>query len=101
MHLPACIFYPFVKWGGKIFGKFNIEETSPEEQVKNSRLPIIFIHGDKDHFVPYEMSEKNYRACTSECALEIFEGASHGASFLVDPERYFKVLKDFEKHYNW
>ena len=101
MHLPPSIFYPFVKWGGKIFGKFNIEETSPEEEVKKTRLPIIFIHGDKDDFVPCEMSEKNYRACASVCALEIFEGASHGAAFLVDPDRYIKVLADFEKNYNW
>lgn len=99
MHLPANVFYPFVKLGAIIFGGFNPEQTSAEQEVKNSKLPILFIHGDSDDFVPCYMSQKNYRACTSVKGLEIFEGAGHGMSYLVDSDRYVKILKDFEKHY--
>ena len=48
MKLPPAVFYPFEKIGAKIFGHFNLEETSPYESVQNSRVPTIFLHGDED-----------------------------------------------------
>lgn len=100
MHLPVWLFYPFVKMGAMIFGKFNPEETSPKQEVANSKLPILFIHGAADDFVPCEMSKINQRACTAISGLEVFENAGHGMSYLLDPDRYIRVLTDFEKHYN-
>ncbi len=99
MHLPPAVFYPFVRLGGLIFGGFDIEETSPEEEVKKSKLPIIFVHGDKDELVPYYMGKKNYDACTSVKELVTFKGAGHGASFLMDPDKYIQVLAEFQKNY--
>ncbi len=99
MHLPAWLFYPFVKLGGLIFGRFNIEETSPEQELNQSKLPVLLIHGDTDDFVPCEMSRVNEKACSTVCALHVFKGAGHGASYLIDPDRYVTVLKEFEKHY--
>lgn len=34
---------------------YNIKKASALEQVKNSKTPILFIHGDKDDFVPESM----------------------------------------------
>lgn len=99
MHLSVKVFYPFVKLGAKIFGKFDIDETSAEEEVSKSKLPIMLIHGDKDELVPCEMSLKNKASCSTSCQLEIFEGAGHGTSLLVDPEKYVRVLKEFETKY--
>lgn len=100
MHLPARIFYPFVKLGAKIFGKFNIEERTPLDAVKNTSLPIVFIHGDNDDFVPYEMSVKMYNACKNEKKLITAKGAGHGMAYLIDPDEYIRQLEEFEKaHY--
>lgn len=99
MHLPVRLFYPIIKLSAKMFGKFNIEETSAEKEVAKTTLPIMFIHGDNDDFVPCEMSEKNYQACNSKKRLEIFSGAGHGMAYLVDSDRYVKALSDFEKEY--
>ena len=52
MHLPADLLYPFVKLGARLYGRFNLEETSPIEAMKNCRIPIIFIHGETDDFMP-------------------------------------------------
>ena len=99
MHLPPSVCYPFVKLGAIIYGGFNPEETSAEEEVKKSKLPILLIHGDKDERVPCEMSEKIKKACSSKCELVIFEGAGHGTSLLVDKDKYIKSVQDFEKNY--
>ena len=99
MHLPVKMFYPIIKLSARMFGKFNIEETSAEKEVAKTTLPIIFLHGDSDDFVPCAMSEKNYQACASKKRLEIFSGAGHGMAYLVDSDRYIKALKDFENEY--
>lgn len=98
MKLPPNLFYPFVKLGAKIFGHFDLEETSPYEAVQNSKLPIIFIHGDKDSLVPCHMSEKLFNACTSIKKMVTIKNAEHGVSYLVDPELYIKELNDFFKY---
>ena len=95
MKLPANFFYPLVKLGAKIFGHFNLEETSPYESVQNSKVPIIFIHGDNDSFVPYYMSDNLYNVCSSKKKLVKISNADHGVSYLVDPDTYITELNNF------
>ena len=45
-----------------LYGGFRLEETSPLEAAKRCRLPVIFIHGEGDNFVPCDMSRENYNA---------------------------------------
>lgn len=96
MHLPADLFYPFVKLGARLFGHFDLEEISPEDAMKQCTLPIIFLHGDSDDFVPFEMSEESYNACESKYKkLVKIEGAGHGLAFPAAQERYVKEVADF------
>ena len=96
MHLPPDLCYPFVKLGARIYGHFDLEEISPEEAMAKCTLPIIFIHGDADDFVPFEMSEDSYNACASKHKrLVKIEGAGHGLAFPAAQERYVKEVGDF------
>lgn len=95
MKLPAKLFYPFVKAGAKIFGKFNLEEYSPYEAVQKSKVPIIFIHGGNDDYVPCEMSKKLYEACVSKKTFVTIDNAGHGVSYIIDPEKYVYELNSF------
>lgn len=99
MHLPANILYPFVKMGARVFGHFNLEETSPYQEVQKSRLPIIFFHGTNDSLVPCEMSEKLYEACTSEKKIVTIKDGRHGTSYLKNPELYLKEAINFFNKY--
>lgn len=99
VNLPSKYFYPFLKLGAKVFGRFNLEETSAVEEVKKAKVPIVFIHGKADDFVPAYMSENNYNACVSPKRLELFEGAGHGAAYLTNPEKYINALSEIEKDY--
>ena len=99
MHLPPEILYPFVRLGGRIFGRFDLEETSPLEAVKSSNVPILFIHGNGDDFVPCDMSVELYGACGSEKKLVIIEGAGHGLAYPVNKEEYLAALSEFDKKY--
>ena len=95
--LPAKIFYPFVRLGGILFGRFDIESNSPEMAMKKAKLPVIFIHGDNDAFVPHYMSEKMYQACTSEHKKFVtIEKAGHGLAYPIDKEKYLTSLQSFQ-----
>lgn len=96
MKLPAGLLYPFVQLGARIYGRFNIDEFSPIDQVKKAKMPIIFVHGDKDDFVPIEMSKENYEACGSKVKkLLIIKGAAHGLAYPIAKDEYLKELKEF------
>ena len=95
LKLPPNICYFFVKMGAKIYGHFDLEETSPEQAMKNCTIPVIFFHGEDDDFVPCEMSKINYDICKSKKQLVTIKGAGHGLSYLVDPEKYLTSLKEF------
>lgn len=97
MKLPADLVFPFVKLGGIIFGHFNIDETSALKCMKKCTVPIIFIHGENDDFVPAEMSERLYQACVSTKTYLPVPNAGHGLAFPVDKDGYIQAVNDFEK----
>lgn len=95
MGLPPALSYPFVKLGAKIYGHFDLEETSALEAMKHCTVPVIFFHGEDDTFVPCEMSRINYSACVARKKLVTIPGAGHGLSYPVQPERYLSAVKEF------
>lgn len=95
MKLPVKIIYPFIKLSAKIFGRFNLEEYSPLEAIKNNKIPIIFIHGLEDELVPCYMSEKLYNACNCKKKLVTIEKANHGVCYIVEKEKYIKEVYEF------
>ena len=97
MKLPADLLYPFVRLGAKLFGRFELEETSPMEAVKRAKIPVIFIHGEADGFVPCDMSRSLYESCASQKKLLTVPDAGHGTAYLKDGEAYLTALRDFER----
>jgi len=97
MRLPVALVYPFVKLGARVFGGFDLEEDSPIEAMKRCKIPVIFIHGDNDDFVPVEMSREMYEVCSSPKKLVEIKGAGHGLAFPVDKEGYLNALREFER----
>lgn len=95
IHLPIFPFYPLIKLGAKLFGKFDLEENSAYEAAQKITLPTIFFHGEDDSFVPCYMSKENYDACNAPKHIMTVPGAGHGLSYPVAPEEYLQALRDF------
>ena len=100
MKLPVEVLYPFVKWGARFFGKFNLEECSATDALKNCRVPVIIFHGEADAFIPCEMSKINYAACAAPKKLYTVPGAGHGLSYPLDQDGYLNALREMEKLYD-
>lgn len=74
---------------------YSFKEASTIEQVKKSRTPTLFIHGDQDDYVPTYMVYDLYNACHARKDLLIVEGAKHAESFIVNQELCEKTIVDF------
>ena len=99
MGIPPKIGMPFVRLGARLFGNLKLSGEGAEKAVRNTKVPILLVHGEGDDFVPCYMSEKIYSANPKMITFETFPNAAHGVSFLVDTERYEKLYYSlFEKY---
>ncbi len=78
---------------------YNFKEASTLEQVKKSKTPTLFIHGDQDDYVPTYMALELYTACAAEKDLLIVEGAKHAQSYYVNKELCEREIMHFIKQY--
>lgn len=83
----------------KLYSGFDFKEASAVEKLKKSKTPTIFIHGDKDTFVPYEMLDVVYEACASEKEKVTIKNSPHARNACVDPELYWKSILNFINKY--
>lgn len=83
----------------KLKAGYSLKEASALESVKKATVPILFIHGDKDKFVPYSMMDKLYDATSSPKEKLTIDGGEHANSDLVSPFLYWLTLEDFLNQY--
>ncbi len=85
---------PFLRLGARLFGGFALV-GSAIEAVKNTRVPILIIHGEADKFVPCDMSREIYNANPDKITLVTFPEAGHGLSYIKDNARYAETVRTF------
>lgn len=101
IHLPVWLCYPLLVVAARVFGGFNLSETSAEQSVKNTKVPVLLMHGKADNVVPYQMSQKIAAANPDMVELHLWEDAAHAMSFVLYPDEYLHIERDFlAKHLN-
>lgn len=76
------------------------DDYSCTEALNHAAVPILFIHGTDDHFVPIDMTYENYKACVAPKQLFVVPGADHGMSYLVDKTGYESAVRSFWEMYD-
>ncbi len=98
-HLPA---FPIMNINDALCRKkagYGFRDYSTLEAVQQTHLPILFIHGTEDNFVPTRMTRENFARCRSEKEILLVENAAHGASYYENPALYEETVRTFiEKH---
>lgn len=74
---------------------WNFEEASSLKQVAQCSLPMFFIHGTADSFVPTRMVYPLYKAKPQPKALWLAPGAAHARSYHAYPKAYTWRVKRF------
>ncbi len=75
---------------------YDFADVNPIEAVAKATVPMLFIHGDEDTYVPYYMLDELYEAYdgSHKCILTI-KGAEHGAARDIDPNFYYATVFGF------
>jgi uncharacterized protein len=79
---------------------FSLREADPARAILETDVPILFIHGLEDRYVPWRMSvvmaeTRRRRLPDALTELLLVPGARHAASIRADKARYAEALRDF------
>jgi len=95
-HLPYAPFVPLASLFSRLRGGVFFRDVVPVESVaKCDKLPMLFIHGEKDDFVPFPMVREVYSAKPGEKQIQTFPNAAHAESFGSDPQGYRACVSAF------
>ena len=78
---------------------WNFREASALEQVRKCTLPMLFIHGDDDDFVPTWMVHPLYEAKPGPKELWLAPGSAHAFAYKDHPDEYTARVKAFTEKY--
>lgn len=97
LHYPKRIMGTFISASAFIFGGFDIDGANCIESVKNTKLPVLFLHGQDDFFVPCGMTRKVFAACKDNKSIVTFSNGGHCAAYIFNTEKYVNAINDFCK----
>jgi uncharacterized protein len=94
-HLPAFPILPSTSFVTKLLADYSFKEASALKQVKKAKVPILYIHGTDDTFVPTEMSFELYENTPTEKEMITFDDSMHGEAIAVYRDEYVNKLAEF------
>lgn len=98
-NLPAFPVMHFASAVARVRAGYTLQEASAIAQVAKSKTPMLFIHGEEDTFVPYDMLKALYDACPSEKAWYSVPEAGHGEAWVVAGDEYWNRVFSFLDDY--
>lgn len=97
--LPPFPVLNLTSWACGIKYNWKFKEASSMKQLVNSELPMLFIHGEKDDFVPTWMVYELYEAKPEPKELWVVPGVVHAKSYHDYPYEYTQKVKAFTDKY--
>lgn len=94
-HLPP---FPIMQIANQMVKKragYELDECNAKREVAKAEIPILFIHGKDDSFVPCSMVHELYENCQSQKKLVVIDGAGHVESCFKNPEIYEEAIRSF------
>lgn len=94
-YLPAFPLLDSTSLLTKFRAGYSFKEASALKAVKKADIPILYIHGESDTFVPTKLTKELYRNTSSEAEIFLVPGANHGESFALAQEEYKTRIDGF------
>ena len=64
-------------------------------KVRDVRVPVMVLHGDRDEIVPHEMGRELFEAANEPKRFYTIEGAGHNDTYLAGGPAYYDALAGF------
>ena len=94
-HLPAFPMIQIADFVNRKMAGYGLDECNAAKEVQKAKKPILFIHGDKDTFVPCSMCDELYASCASQKTKLIVKGAGHCESYYRNTKAFEDALDKF------
>jgi fermentation-respiration switch protein FrsA (DUF1100 family) len=98
-HLPSWPILPLMSFWSRLFAGYNWHEASSVNQLLRNTRPFLFIHGEKDNFVPYSMMAENAAANRGITEVLTVPEANHAKAYETDISGYRQTIQKFLKSY--
>ena len=98
-NLPSFPLIPVTSLVTKVRAGYFFGEADAIKQLNKNHRPMLFIHGDKDDFVPYSMLDEVYNATKGPKEKYVVHGAKHAEALSKDPDMYQKKVTEFVQKY--
>ena len=96
--IPPFLVMPEVRWITRLLTGMVIKEVSPENSVKEIQAPVLFIHGEKDDFIPPVMAQALFsNKLKGPKKLYLAPDAGHAESYWNNPNKYAEEVVAFLK----
>ncbi len=95
-------FWRFLRWAMIQFASREFRCRFPSVRKALLRMkpsPMLFIHGEKDSYLPVEQSRKLYAIAGQPKYLWIAPGARHNQAVVIHNEQYQRMVTDFFNRY--
>jgi len=93
-HLPT-MFVDVFEYVNLLKAGYGFKEASSVRSVSVARVPLVYICGDCDRYVPKDMALEIFNACKSEKKLLLVPGAGHAASYMCAKDEYEALVREF------
>lgn len=97
--LPPFPLVPVTSVITKVRAGYFFGEANTVKQLEKNQLPMLFIHGEADNFVPFSMLDEVYEATNGPKEKYIVPGAEHAKAYSVNPEKYKETVQSFLVQY--
>ena len=77
------------------YAGYSLKQASATRQLGSNHLPLLVIHGERDHFVPTEAAYTIQNATAGDKALLLVPEAEHLEASMKDPKTYWTVIFSF------
>ena len=100
-HVPPWPLLPLTNRVCRRKAGYDYREANALAAVQRIRVPVLFIHGEEDAFVPTWMGRALYEACAAPKQLWLVPGARHAMSYAVAHKEYVRRLCAFLAALPW
>lgn len=98
-YLSANVLIACLKLVMKHKAGYRIQDCKPIEHVRKADIPMLFLHGDRDAFIPCSMMEELSQAYPSKACKHLIRGGRHANSSKVASKVYWEYIEAFLKQY--
>ncbi len=98
-HLPTRPILDIINLWCRLRLGFTFKSVSPASEVARTHIPMLFIHGEADDFVPLWMCPRCYESHNGEKEVWIAENACHAESMMRHRTEYQKRCSEFIERY--